>query len=55
MLVLSGLAFVVEMCAGKSETEYNDNFMYDDHQKKKKVSLSVTGNIRKLSIRMLES
>ena len=53
MLVLSGLFFAVELCAGGADdVHYNPNFMYEDE---KKGGLKVVDNIRKASIRMLDS
>ena len=53
MLVLSGLFFAVELCAGGADdVHYNPNFMYEDERK---GGLKVVDNIRKASIRMLDS
>ena len=45
------------MCTGKNDIEYSENSMYADHQMKldRSKSLGVTENIRRLSVRMLDS
>ena len=53
MLVLSGLFFAVELCAGGADdVHYNPNFMYEDE---KSCGLKVVNNIRESSIRTLDS
>ena len=59
MLALSGLFFGIEMCTGKNEMEYQEDFMYAEKKKMMEARgsrhLSVGENIRRLSMRMLDA